>query len=71
MGIVLIHIGSVVLDKRKIPALTTVVQTIQGQKNFRDHEVDLVPPKKMVMEGTPGLMPILLASKLLDMLPCA
>jgi hypothetical protein len=71
MTIVLIHMGSAVLVKHKIPLVTTVVQTLQGQKNFRDHGVDLVPPKELVMEGTPGLTPVLLASKLLDVLPCA
>ncbi len=69
MAIVLVHMSSAVLVKRKIRSVTTVVQALQGQKDVNDHGVDLVPPKEMVMEGTPGLMPILLASKLLDMLP--
>jgi hypothetical protein len=71
MAIMLIHMGSTVLVKRKIPLITTVVQALQGQKDVGNHGIDLVPPKEMVMEGMPGLMPILLASKLLDMLPRA
>jgi hypothetical protein len=47
------------------------VQALQGQKDVSNHGVDLVPPKEMVLEGTPGLTPILLASKLLDVLPHA
>jgi hypothetical protein len=71
MAVVLIHMGSAVPVKRKIPLVTTVVQTLQGQKNVRDHGVDLVPLKETVVEGMPGLMPVLRASKLLDVLPCA
>jgi hypothetical protein len=70
MAIVLIHMGSAVLVKHKIRVVTTVVQTLQGRKSLRDHGFDLVPPKEMVVEGTPGLTPILLGSKLLDVLPC-
>ena len=70
MAIVLIHMGSTVLVKRKIPSITTVVQALQGQKDVGNHSIDLVPPKEMVVEDTPGLTPILLASKLLDVLPC-
>ncbi len=69
MAIVLIHMGSTVLVKCKTPSVTTVVQALQGQKDVGNHGIDIVPPKEMVVEGTPGLMPILLASKLLDMLP--
>ncbi len=71
MAIVLILMGSTVLVKRKIPLITTVVQVFQGQKDVGNYGIDLVPPKEMVMEGTPGLTLILLASKLLDMLPPA
>ena len=71
MAIVLIHMSSAVLVKREIPLVTTVVQALQGQKDVSNHGVDLVPPKEMAMEGTPGLTPILLASKLLDVLPHA
>jgi hypothetical protein len=71
MAIVPIHMSSAVLVKRRIPSVTTVVQTLQGQKGVSDHGVDLVPPKEMVVEGTPGLMPIPLASELLEVLPCA
>ncbi len=71
MVIVLIHVSSAVLVKCKIPSDTTVVKTLQGRKNVRDHGVDFVPPKEMAVEGTPGLTPVLLARKLLDMLPRA
>jgi hypothetical protein len=71
MAIVLIHMSSTVLVKYKILPVTTVVQALQGQKDVSDHGVDLVPPKEMVVEGMPGLMPIMLASKLLDVLSCA
>jgi hypothetical protein len=71
MAIVLIHMSSAVLVKRKIPLVTTVVQALQGWKDVSNHCIDLVPPKEMVVEGTPGLTPILLASILLDMLPHA
>ncbi len=71
MAIVLIRMGSTVLVKHKIPPITTVVQALPGQKDIDNHGVDLVPPKEMVVEGTPGLTPALLASKLLDVLPCA
>jgi hypothetical protein len=71
MAIVLIHMSSTVLIKCKILLVTTVVQALQGQKDVNNHGVDLLPPKEMVVDGTPGLTPILLASKLLDMLPRA
>ncbi len=71
MAIVLIHMGSTVLVKRKILSITTVVQANQGQKDIGDHGIDLVPPVEMVVKGMPGLTPILLASKLLDVLPHA
>jgi hypothetical protein len=71
MAIVLIHMSITVLAKCKILSVTTVVQALQGQKDVSNHGVDLVPPKEMVVEGTSGLMPILLASKLLDVLPRA
>ncbi len=67
--IVLLHVGSAVLVKIEILVVTTVVQALEGQKYIRDHGVDLVPPKEMIVEGTPGLTPILLGSKLLDVLP--
>jgi hypothetical protein len=70
MTIVLIHMGITVPVKGKIPSITTLVQALQGQKDVSNHGVNLVPPKEMVVEGTPGLKPILLASELLDMLPC-
>ncbi len=71
VAIVLIHMGSTVLVKHKIRSITTVVQALQGQKDVSDHGVDLAPPKEIVVEGTPGLTPVLLTSKLLDMLPRA
>ena len=71
MAIVLIHMGSTVLVKRKISLITTVVHALQGQKDVSDHGVNLVPPKEMIVEGAPGLMPILLGSELLDVLPRA
>jgi hypothetical protein len=71
MAIVLIHMSITILVKRKIPLVTTVVQVLQGWKDVSNHGVDLVPPKEMVVEVTPGLTLILLASKLLDVLPCA
>jgi hypothetical protein len=70
MAIVLIHMGSAVLAKSKILAVTTVVHALQGQKNLGEHGANLIPPKEMIVEGTPGLTPILLGSKLLDVLPC-
>ena len=70
MGIVLVHTGSAVLEI-KVCAVTTVVQALEGQKNLRDHGVNFVPPSEMIIEGTPGLTPILLGSELLDMLPHA
>ncbi len=69
MAIVLLHMGSAVLVECKILAVTTVVQALENQKNLRDHGVELVPPPKMIVESTPGLLLILLGSKLLDMLP--
>ncbi len=71
MAIVLIHMGSTVLVKRKVPPVTTVVQAIQGQEDLSNNGVDLIPPKEMVVEGTPGLTPVLLTCKLLDVLPHA
>jgi hypothetical protein len=71
MVIVLLHVGSAVLVKIEILAVTAVVQALEGQKYIRDHGYNLVPPKEMIVEGTPGLAPILLGSKLLDVLPGA
>jgi hypothetical protein len=48
IGIVLIHMGSAVLVEISVLAVTTVVQALEGQKNFRDHGVNLVPPKEML-----------------------
>ncbi len=67
----LIHMGSTVLVKREVPQITTVSASSSGLRGYQHHGVDLVPPKEMVVEGTPGLTPILLASKLLDVLPRA
>ncbi len=69
VAIGLIHMGSTVLVKGKVPPITTVVQALQGQEDVSNHGVDLIPPKEMVMEVMPGLTPILLTCKLLDMLP--
>ena len=69
--IVLVNVGSAELVKREILTITTVVQSLEGQKNIGDHGVHLVPPKEMIVEGTPRLASILLVSKLLDMLPRA
>ncbi len=71
MTIVLVHVGSAKLVKRKILAITTVVQSLEGQKNIGDHGVHLVPPKEMIVEGTLRLASVLLVSKFLDMLPRA
>ncbi len=71
MVIVLLHMGSTVLVKIKVLAVTTVLQALEGRENIRDHGVDLVPPNEMIVEGTLGLMPILLGSELLDVLPHA
>jgi hypothetical protein len=71
MAIVLIHMSSAVLVKRKIPLVTTVVQALKGRKDVINHGDDLAPPKEIVVEGTPGLTPILLVGKLLDVLPRA
>ncbi len=57
MAIVLLHIGSAVLVKIKVLAVTTVVQALEGQENVRDHGVNLVPHKEMIVEGSPGLRP--------------
>ncbi len=46
MAIMLTHMGSTVLVKSKIPSITTVVQTLQGQKNVGNHGIDLVPPQE-------------------------
>ena len=43
MAIVLIHMGSTVLVKHKIPLINTVVQALQGQKDVGNHGIDLVP----------------------------
>ncbi len=67
--IVLVHMGSAVLVKSEIPLVTTIVQGLQGREDIGNHGVHLVPPKEMVVEGTPGLTPILLVCKLLDVLP--
>jgi hypothetical protein len=71
MAIVLLHVSSAVLVKIEILAVTTVVQALEGEKYIRDHGINLVPPKEMIVKGTPGLVPILLGSKLLDVLPRA
>jgi hypothetical protein len=71
VAIVLIHMGSTVLVKRKVPLITTVVQALQGREDVSNHGVDFIPPKEMVVEGTLGLTPILLTYKLLDVLPHA
>jgi hypothetical protein len=71
MVIVLLQMGSIVLDKIEILAVTTIVQALEGQEYVRAHDIDLVPPKAVVVESTPRLAPILLGSKLLDMLPGA
>ena len=62
----MIHMGSTVLVKRKVPPIATVVQALQGREDVSDHGVDLIPPKEMVGEGMPGLTPVLLTCKLLD-----
>jgi hypothetical protein len=67
--IVLIHMGNTVLVKRKVPPITTVVQALQGQEDDSNHGVDLISPKVMVVEGNPGLTPVLLTCKLLVVLP--
>ncbi len=69
MAIVLLHMSSAELVKIKVLAVTTVVQALESRENIRDHGINLVPPKEMIVEGTPGLRPILLGSKLLDVLP--
>ncbi len=46
VGIVLLHMGSAVLVKIKVLAVTAVVQALEGQENIRDHGVDLVPPQR-------------------------
>ncbi len=69
--IVLVHMGSTVLVKSEIPSITTVVQSLEGQEDIGNHGVHLVPLKEMIVEDMPGLMPILLVCKFLDVLPHA
>ncbi len=69
--IVLLHMGSAVLVKIKVLLITIVVQALEGCKNLRDHGVNLFPSKEMIVEGMPGLVPILLGSVLLDVFPRA
>jgi hypothetical protein len=71
MAVVVLHVGSAVLVKIEILLVTTVVQALEGRNYVRNHGIDLVPPTEMIVEGTPSLAPILLGSKLLDMLPRA
>jgi hypothetical protein len=71
MAIVLLHMGSAVLLKIEILAVTTIMQVLEGQEHVRAYGIDLVPPKEMIVESTPSLAPILLGSKLLDVLPRA
>jgi hypothetical protein len=70
MSIVLLYMGSTVLVEIEILAVTTIVKGLEGRENVRDHGIDLVPPKEVVLEGPPCLASILLGSKLLHMLPC-
>ncbi len=71
VAIVLLHMGSAVLVKIKILAVPTIMQALEGQEYVRTHGIDLVPPKEVVVESTLSLAPILLGSKLLDVLPRA
>ena len=68
MTIVLFHVGNTELVERPILTITTVVQSLEGRKDIGDLCVHLVPPKEMIVEGTPRLASILLVSKLFDML---
>jgi hypothetical protein len=52
--IVLVHMGSTVLVKSEIPWITTVGQSLEDQEDIGDHGVHLVPPKEMIVEGTPA-----------------
>jgi hypothetical protein len=69
MASVLLHMGSTVLVKIDILAVATVMQALEGQEYVRARGIHLVPPKEGVVESTPSLAPILLGSKLLDVLP--
>jgi hypothetical protein len=71
MAIVLVHMGSTELVKHKIPLITTIVQGLEGREDIGDHGVHLVPPKEMIVEGTPSLTPVLLVCEFLDVLPRA
>jgi hypothetical protein len=71
VAIVLVHMGSKELVKCEIPLITTIVQGLEGQEDIGNHGVHFVPPKDMIVEGTPSLTPVLLVCKFLDMLPHA
>jgi hypothetical protein len=51
MSIVLLYMGSAVLVKIEILAVTTIMRGLVGSENVRDHGIDLVPPKEVVVEG--------------------
>jgi hypothetical protein len=70
MSIVLLHMGGTVLVKNKVLVITTIMQVLESQENVRAHGIILVPPKEMVVEGSPHLASILLGSELLNVLPC-
>jgi hypothetical protein len=69
VAIVLVHMGSSELVKCEIHPITTIVQGFEGREDIGDHGVHLVPPKEMILEGTPSLMPVLLVRKFFDVLP--
>ena len=71
MTIVLFNVGSTELVERPILTITTVVQSLEGRKNIGDLCVHLVPPKEMIVEGTPRLASVLRVCVFLDMLPRA